>query len=149
MDYRIEQKEAFKAVVVSRRFEIPDIERKIPGFWREFFEKGLDKKLIPCYGLGTPYDSETGTIAFGIGCPPDMVKKMQDDFETWDIPSSKYIAFRINREKVVDEIEKVWKHINTKGIPIDGYEYSKVGFEIEDYAENGDIELWVPVEEKQ
>ena len=149
MDYKIVEKEAFKVVVKAKRFKDTAEERpsdKIPDFRKDFFAQGLDKKLTADWAYTSSFDEKTQTFKYGIGCPQDMVKKMQDDFEIWDIPASKWIVFKLVGDPAT-EIPKMWEHIFIKGLPTPEYETIN-SIDMEYLGDQDYCELWVSVREK-
>ena len=51
MNYKIEQMDAFTLCGVERSFKMDTSTSEIPKFWQEFFEKGLQQKVCPVFGI--------------------------------------------------------------------------------------------------
>ena len=72
MDYRIEKKEAFTAIVKAKTFGESST-GEISAFWSEYFAGGLAAKVPPMMGICGEKISEEGDFKYGIGCPEQNV----------------------------------------------------------------------------
>lgn len=166
MDYRIENKEAFKVVLRKKRFpkahEITT--REIAGFWTECSSDGTipaicryiaENNIFPGCIIGVSFDADpampNSDFPYGIGAHYNGEKIAEDYLSVETIPAHTYAVFRCVG-KMPEAFQKVYKYICTEFFPAS--EYKPYGIEIESYpsadTQNEDYtcEIWIAVEKK-
>jgi AraC family transcriptional regulator len=152
MDYRIEKKEAFNAIVKARMFG-ENSDKEIPAFWDEYFAQGLHKQIAGAMGVCGEV-MEGGKFMYGIGCPEEWLKgeNYPEGFESWAIPAATWAIFKCVGP-MPDSIQDMWKRIYSEWLPQSKYEIVP-GHYFEYYTE-GDTasadyisEIWIPIREK-
>lgn len=166
MDYRIEKRGAFKAVLKKKRFpkahEITT--REISKFWAECNEDGTISavlKYLPeenIFGkgiIGVSFDADpkmpNSDFPYGIGALYNGEKINEDYLSVETIPENTYAVFKCVG-KMPEAFSKVYKYICTEFFPAS--EYQPCGIEIESYpsadTSNDDYtcEIWIAVKKK-
>ena len=151
MDYRIENREAFDAVVMARSFG-EDAKAAVPSFWDEYFNKGLHKTVPPTMGVCGWHEPGSGNFKYGIGCEAASVNGVPDGFEIWPVPENTWAVFRCVGA-MPGAIGDMWTRIYGEWLPHAQYELApSCDFE---YYTDGDTaspdyvsEIWVPVKKK-
>ncbi|BCK01294.1 AraC family transcriptional regulator [Anaerocolumna chitinilytica] len=152
MDYRIEKKEAFEVVLMTRTFNYQNNMTDIPKFWSEYLESGLDEKVCGALGICLPMDDETKEFEYGIGCCKEFLSEVPEGFQVYTIPAYTWAIFRCVGP-MPGAIQDMWKRVYSEWLPQANYELVQ-GYDIENYTE-GDAsspdyvsEIWLPVKEK-
>ncbi|HAB59539.1 MAG TPA: AraC family transcriptional regulator [Lachnospiraceae bacterium] len=155
MDYKIEEKEAFKVVGIKRHYKGPEDNASVVGsLWDELNEKGL-LKVISDLSTGAPKgvhgfiqvlgDEE---VDYMIGSISD--KEPPEGMLIQVIPKSTWAVFELTGP-VNSTLEIAWKRIFTEWLPTSGYKYAEAidieCFPYEGYkgAEDYKFEIWLPV----
>ncbi|PAB61081.1 AraC family transcriptional regulator [Anaeromicrobium sediminis] len=156
MNYSIQEKEPFKIVGVSRRFNGENGEnfRKIPLFWDEVFKSGKYKILeenagsLGVLGVCTNFCQETKDFDYLIAVEGNEVEGLEGP-TTIEVPKLTWAIFE-SIGPLPESIQNVTKKIFTEWFPATGYEHA-CGPEIEVYyegdpqAEDYRSEVWVPI----
>lgn len=156
MDYRIENKQEFKVLVMSRMFTAETSSAEIPKFWNEFFSKGHNKIACGRFGVCCPPEKGNRQFKYSIGSYLNETSIKQSDvpsgFEILDIPAGTWAVFPCVGP-MPDSIQRLWKRVYSEWLPTSGYEIVP-GYDIEMYTE-GDVasadyksEIWLPVRKK-
>ena len=156
MDYRIENKQSFKVLVISRIFSAETSSAEIPKFWDEFFRKGFNKVSCGRFGICCPPEKGSKEFRYSIGnyLNESSVKQAEipAGFEILDIPAGTWAVFPCVGP-MPDSIQNLWKQIYSQWLPTSGYEIVP-GYDIEHYSA-GDVaspdyksEIWLPVRKK-
>lgn len=152
MDYKIVKEDSFNVVVKAKLFTEDESTEGCPAFWDEFFEEGLEKKLVPDLAVCGELSASGKEFSYGIGCREECVKEMSEDFETWTIPASTWAVFKCVGP-MPHAIQDMYKKIYSEWLPQSKYELAS-GKDFEKYFE-GDpqsadyvSEIWIPVKEK-
>ncbi|SHM01292.1 AraC family transcriptional regulator [Anaerosporobacter mobilis DSM 15930] len=155
MDYKIEEKEAFKVVGIKRHYKGPEDNASVVGsLWDELNEKGL-LKVISDLSTGAPKgvhgfihvlgDEE---VDYMIGSISD--KEPPEGMLIQVIPKSTWAIFELTGP-VNSTLEIAWKRIFTEWLPTSGYKYAEaIDIECFPYegfkgAEDYKFEIWLPV----
>jgi AraC family transcriptional regulator len=156
MEYRIENKQGFKVLAMSRMFTAETSSTEIPKFWNEFFSKGCNKVACGRFGICCPPEKGSRQFKYGIGNYLNETSADQSDvpagFEILDIPAGIWAVFPCIGP-MPDSIQNLWKRIYSEWLPTSGYEIVP-GYDIEMYtAGNVDSssyksEIWLPVKKK-
>lgn len=157
MDYRIESKNDFKVLAMSRIFTAETSTAEIPKFWSEFFQKGFNKISCGRFGICCPPEKGSKQFKYSIGnyLNESSVKpaEIPDSFDILEIPAGTWAVFPCVGP-MPDSIQSLWKRIYSEWLPTSGYEIVP-GFDVEMYtAGNVDSadyksEIWLPVRKKQ
>jgi len=156
MEYRIENKQDFRVLVMSRMFTAETSSAEIPKFWNEFFSKGCNKVACGRFGICCPPEKGSRQFKYGIGNYLNETSANQSDvpagFEILDIPAGIWAVFPCVGP-MPDSIQNLWKRIYSEWLPTSGYEIVP-GYDIEMYTE-GNVdssdyksEIWLPVKKK-
>jgi len=156
MEYRIENKQEFKVLAMSRMFTAETSSAEIPKFWNEFFSKGCNKVACGRFGICCPPEKGSRQFKYGIGNYLNETSADQSDvpagFEILDISAGTWAVFPCVGP-MPDSIQGLWKRIYSEWLPTSGYEIVP-GYDIEMYTE-GDVdssgyksEIWLPVKKK-
>ncbi len=159
MNYRIEQKDAFRMVGITERFVFGDEQSmcEIPLFWQRATEQGAFMPLLPLINqppfglLGVSHckaeDGFSYSIAVSTTAPaPDGMDEITAPACTWAI--FECIG------PMPDTIQSLQKRIMTEWLPTSGYEYADAP-DIEVYSESDmtaadyRCEVWLPVKQAE
>jgi AraC family transcriptional regulator len=159
MDYRIETREEFSLMVVSRAFLNEKINEEgnhdIPDFWDECAENGIFSKLKPYrlnddnYAACSSVSSEKNCFDYGIGVLCDKNAPVPQCFKVWTIDKGMWAVFQCIG-KDASSMDGVWENIYKEFLPQSGYEIRNYA-DFEYYPahrENVFCEIWVPVRKK-
>ncbi len=154
MNYRIETKESFRIIGVSRPLE-KEIENNfmvVPGMWQNAVTDGTVQKLaalmdtppMGLLGVSVCNDEEQWKYFIAVSST-----KTNDEFEEYLIPASTWAIF--SGSGTNQSIQELEKQIVTEWLPASGYEYANAP-DIEVYInpdpENAQYEVWIPVNKK-
>lgn len=152
MDYRIEKKEAFRVVGISRPL-VKDFEENfkvLPNMWQKAIADGTIQKLVALME-----DELMGVL--GVSICDDAVewryfiavastKEIDGNLEEYTIPAATWAVF--SGEGTGVSIQELVKRIGTEWLPNSGYEYDNAP-ELEVYfnddPQNTKYEIWVPI----
>ncbi len=145
MDYRIENKEAFKICAMVRDVSI-ETKSEIPKFWDEVKENGklkeISKDFTRCT-LGVCI-GENGAkeYRYGIGIEMEENDEQMPETEIIDVAKSKWVVFKCEGNKAED-INKLWSRIYKEYFVTSEYKQSmNIDFELYDEK---DTEIWIPI----
>lgn len=155
MNYRIERKEAFRVVGVSKPLD-KEIEKNfavVPFMWQEVAADGTIQKLVDLIdtevkgvlGVCVCEDEEPWKYFIAVASTKDA-----GEFETYRIPAFTWAVFP--GEGVCPQaIQELEQRIATEWMPNSGYEYAN-GLDVELYfspdSQNAKFEVWIPVIKK-
>ena len=164
MDYRIEEKEAFKVIGKIKTFSTKDESnlKEIPKFWASSKTDGTIGDLCD-YGLGSEFDGKILGICYGAGCDAEFTYSIAagyngktpvpDGFYINAIPARTWAIFKC-KGAMPDAIQDLWRKIYTEFFPTSDY-VPKNEMDFEVYSD-GDMnslayesEIWVAVEKQQ
>ena len=165
MDYRIEEKEAFKVICKKKQVTKPQSDTAaadISAFWGECSQNGTIEKLCQ-YGrfdnlqgvLGICFSEEMAGSGFpyGIGAEYNGAPVKGKEFDVIEIPAHTYAVFQC-KGKMPDAFKDTYQKICTEFFPQSNYEYNNsVELEVYPSAEiqdpNYTCEIWIAVNEKK
>lgn len=158
MEYRIEEKKAFKVMGVSGMFSYESANTEIPAFWDEQHVKATEKKVLGMYGIC--YDEEMAGNKFKYMIADDLDEEAaaEKGLEICEIPAHKWAIFPC-RGAMPMPLQEINRRIFSEWLPQNQYEIAE-GFNIEYYSNPADFkngmqdseyyaEIWMPVKEKQ
>lgn len=159
MDYRIEEKEAFKVLAKVRKFKNSIINQEgntdIPDFWSESKEKGVfkilqkDKSNDRIYGLCAPLSKESDEFAYGIGAEYAN-GEVPEGYEVWEVKPKLWAVFKCIGENP-ECIGETWDKIFKEFLPSSDYIMEDdVDYELytDDFEKECFCEVWIPVRRK-
>lgn len=156
MNYRIEQKEAFRIVGVSQPL-YSEIEKNfeiVPQMWQKAATDGTVQRLA------SMMDSEPkGILGISVcGCTEEWrywiaaasTQAAGDTLEEYTVPSFTWALFS-GAGQCPQAIQELEQRIMTEWLPTSGYEYDN-GPDVEVYfspdPQNAQYEVWIPVVKK-
>lgn len=155
MDYRIEKREKFRIIGVSKPLE-KELEKNfetVPKMWEEAVVSGTLQKLAgamdssPKGLLGISVCNEVEDWKYFIAVASE---KQLDGFEEYIIPEATWAIFEGQGTNI--SIQELEKKIITEWLPSSGYEYGNAP-DIEVYLnpdpQNAKFEVWIPVVRKE
>lgn len=146
MDYRIENKEAFKICAIVRNFSI-ETKNEIPRFWDEIKANGKLKKISKDFTrctLGVCIgENNAKQYKYGIGIEMQDDDKQIPETEIINVAKSKWVIFKCKGNKA-DDINELWSKIYKEYFPTSEYKQSmNIDFELYD---DKDTEIWIPID---
>lgn len=155
MNYRIEEKPAFRIVGVSVPLH-KNIEENfavIPSKWQEIAENGSLQRLISMMdtppmgvlGVSTCNDEEEWRYYIAVSS-----SQPKGDFEEYTVPAATWAVFPGSGTN--QSIQELERRIVTEWLPTSGYEYGSAP-DVEVYLNpdppNAQYEVWIPVVKKK
>lgn len=145
MDYRIENKEAFKICAMIKDFSI-ETKNEIPKFWDEIKANGklkeISKDFTRCT-LGVCIgENNAKEYRYGIGIEMQEGDEKISGTEIINVDKSKWVVFKCEGNKSED-INKLWTKIYKEYFVTSEYKQSmNIDFELYDEK---DTEIWIPI----
>ncbi len=152
MNYKMEQMDAFKVVGLEQSFHMDSSQQEIPKFWQAFFEKGLQQKIVPMFGICFDAD-QNGNFPYMIAEVLQPGKEVPEGMVVRELPALLWARFACVGP-MPGAIQAITKQIYSEWLPTNGtYEVAEY-VEIEMYSD-GDAsskdyysEVWIPVKKK-
>lgn len=155
MNYRVEQKEAFRIVGIAQPLE-KEIEKNfeiVPQMWQKAAMDGSVQKLAsmmnaqPMGLLGVSVCNDLEEWRYFIAVTTDQ--PAEDGLEAYAVPAATWAIF--SGEGTNISLQELEKRIVTEWLPTSGYEYGNAP-DIEVYLnadpQNAKYEVWIPVLKK-
>ncbi len=154
MNYRIENKEAFRIIGVSQPLS-QEIERNfeiVPGMWQHAVENGTLQKLaglmnqepMGLLGVSACNDREQWKYFIAVAST-----KSDDELEEYIVPAMTWAVFPGSGTNL--SIQELEQRIVTEWLPTSGYEYADAP-DVEVYLnpdpQDAQYEVWIPVRKK-
>lgn len=160
MNYRIEEKQAFKMAGIERIVSNKNGENfiVIPKFWEEFVAQGMDKNIHVPEGDGFhaimgygEHCGMNGTLSYMIGVFEEEgidysnLKEVAVPAATWAVFCTK------TSESCLPELHDIWKRIFSEWFPSSSYEHAPLPeCEIYNFTKGSEYaEVWIPVIKKE
>jgi AraC family transcriptional regulator len=155
MDYKMEEKEAFKVVGIKRHYKGPENDKSVVGaFWNDLNEKGL-LKVISDLSTATSKGVHGFIQVLGDEKVDYMIASISDKeppegMTSQVIPKSTWAIFQLTGP-VNSTLETTWKRIFTEWLPTSNYKYAEsIDIEYFPYegskgAEDYKFEIWLPI----
>lgn len=150
MDYKIEKKEAFDVLAMTRTFSEQTSTVEIPKFWTDFMQAGHSQ--VVCGVFGMCHGLSEGQFQYSIADPYTAGSEVPEGFEVIQVPAYTWAMFTCVGP-MPNAIQEMWKRVYSEWLPNSNYELVP-GFDIEMYTA-GDIhsadyisEIWIPVQQK-
>lgn len=158
MEYRIEEKAAFKVMGISRVFSYESANTDIPEYWDEVYVGAAHKIVMGMYGIC--FDAEMSGNQFRYMIADDLQEEAaaEGNLEAYEIPAHTWAVFPC-RGPMPLALQEVNRRIFSEWLPASRYELSE-GYNIEYYSNAADYkegtsdpeyyaEVWIPVREKE
>lgn len=153
MEYRIENKPAFRVVLKTRTFTEETNRKGIPRFWEEYKAQGLMAKVCGQFGVCLQVGEGAKEWEYGIGCEESLAGEIPEGFLTRDIPAHTWAVFPC-RGAMPDALQQLWGRVYSEWLPHAGYDllpdcdlelYTAGDTSSPDYYS----EIWLPVRKKE
>lgn len=154
MEYRIQEKKAFKVMGLSKMFSYESANADIPKYWNEIRYCTEGKALMGRYGIC--FDAEMAGDRFRYMIADDYQEEGAENLEEAKIPAHTWAVFSC-RGPMPSALQEVNRQIFAQWLPASRYEIAE-GYNIECYNdaanyEGGirdaayEAEIWLPVKE--
>lgn len=158
MEYKIEEKEAFKVIGLKENFSYEKAEQEIPKLWEQFFMKNTTQNIKPKYAINRDKSMEGNEFEYLIGDDFHEDLRIPKDFEIIEIPKFTWVIFscigpaNVKMQEINERIFKEW-------LPNSNDYEIAAGYNIELYSNPEDYkngvndekyysEIWIPVRKK-
>ena len=157
MEYRIEEKAAFKVMGLSQEFSYESANTDIPKYWDEVVLQAKERPVMGMYGVC--FDEEMAGNQFRYMVADDFIAGQAEEkgLEVYDIPAHTWAVFPC-RGAMPLPLQEVNRKIFSEWLPASSYEIAE-GYNIEYYSNPADYkngmqdseyyaEVWIPVKKK-
>ena len=158
MEYRVEEKPAFRVMGVSKMFSYETANADIPQYWDEIHVQAAVKPVEGMYGIC--FDEEMGGNRFRYMIADDLEegKAGEKKLETYEVPRHTWAIFPC-RGAMPLSLQEVNRRIFSEWLPAGNYEIAE-GYNIEYYSDSAEFkdgtqdpdyyaEVWIPVRERR
>ncbi len=158
MEYRVEEKPAFRVMGVSKIFSYETANADIPQYWDEIHVQAAVKPVEGMYGIC--FDEEMGGNRFRYMIADDLEegKAGEKNLETYEVPRHTWAIFPC-RGAMPLSLQEVNRRIFSEWLPASNYEIAE-GYNIEYYSDPAEFkdgtqdpdyyaEVWIPVRERR
>lgn len=158
MEYRVEEKPAFRVMGVSKIFSYETANADIPQYWDEIHVQAAVKPVEGMYGIC--FDEEMGGNRFRYMIADDLEegKAGEKNLETYEVPRHTWAIFPC-RGAMPLSLQEVNRRIFSEWLPAGNYEIAE-GYNIEYYSDPAEFkdgtqdpdyyaEVWIPVRERR
>lgn len=150
MDFRIEEKQGFNVLAMTRLFDEQTSSTEIPEFWKDFMAKGFSEYVCGTYGICHSF--EQGKFRYSIADAYVSGTPVPEGFEVLEIPALTWAMFTCVGPMPM-AIQATWQKVYGEWLPSSNYTVIP-GYDIEMYTP-GDVndaayrsEIWIPVKVK-
>lgn len=158
MEYRIEEKQAFKVMGISGMFSYESAYTDIPAFWDEKHVRAKEKRCLACMGYVLTEEMAGNQFKYMIADDLNEETAKKYGLEICEIPAHKWAVFPC-KGKMPMPLQELNRRIFSEWLPQNKYEIAE-GYNIEYYSNPADYqngmqdseyyaEIWMPVKEKQ
>ena len=158
MEYKIEEKDAFKVVGLKESFKYENAEQEVPKLWKKFFMKSVFSKVNAKYAVNMDLAMSNDSFDYLIGDDYKESEKQPKDFEVIEIPKLTWAIFPCigkASQSIRDINEKIFK----EWLPNSNDYEIAAGYNIECYSDPKDYkkgvedekyycEVWIPIKKK-
>ena len=158
MEYRVEEKPAFRVMGVSKIFSYETANADIPQYWDEIHVQAAVKPVEGMYGIC--FDEEMGGNRFRYMIADDLEEGEAEEknLETYEVPRHTWAIFPC-RGAMPLSLQEVNRRIFSEWLPASNYEIAE-GYNIEYYSDPAEFkdgtqdpdyyaEVWIPVRERR
>lgn len=157
MEYRIEEKPAFKVMGISKMFSYDSANADIPAFWDAMYVKAEKKPVMGMYGICYDEEMKGDSFRYMIADDFDSDAAKKGNLEVQEISAHMWAIFPC-RGPMPMPLQEVNRRIFSEWLPQNKYEIAE-GYNIEFYSNPADYkggtqdpdyyaEIWIPVKEK-
>ena len=158
MDYKIEEKQAFTVIGVSRTFQYEEATMEIPKLWNEHYATGKGATVCGMYGINIDEAMAGKEFEYLIADDYDGVSAVPDGFITKTIPAFTWAVFPCTGA-MPSAMQSTNQKIFSEWLPnCKDYEFA-AGYNIELYNDPTEYaqgvqddayysELWIPIKRK-
>lgn len=158
MEYKMEEKEAFKIIGLKGNFKYESANQDIPKLWERYFIKSEFHKIKPKYAINIDINRSGDSFDYIIGDEYHSGLKTPKDFEVIEIPKFTWVIFSCigpSSRKMPEINERIFK----EWLPNSNDYEIAAGYNIEMYSNPNDYkkgiddedyysEVWIPVKKK-
>lgn len=158
MEYKIEEKEAFKVVGLKDRFKYETASQDIPKIWEKFFVKNVCNRIKPKYAVNIDTSMGHDLFDYVIGDDYYPELKVPKGLEVIEIPEFTWVIFSCigpASAKMQETNERIFK----EWLPNSNDYEIAAGYNIEMYSDPKDYkkgiddekyysEIWIPIKKK-
>lgn len=157
MEYKIEEKKAFKVMGVSKDFSYENANADVPRFWDEAFLQAKERPVEGMYGVCFDEEMAGNRFRYMIADDYDAKKAEKKRLDVHEIKAHTWAVFPC-RGAMPLPLQEVNRRIFSEWLPASSYEIAE-GYNIEYYSNPADFkmgmqdpeyyaEVWIPVKEK-
>ncbi len=158
IEYRVEEKSAFRVMGVSKMFSYETANADVPQYWDEIHVQAAVKPVEGMYGIC--FDEEMGGNRFRYMIADDLEEGEagEKNLETYEVPRHTWAIFPC-RGAMPLSLQEVNRRIFSEWLPASNYEIAE-GYNIEYYSDPAEFkdgtqdpdyyaEVWIPVRERR
>ncbi len=158
IEYRVEEKSAFRVMGVSKMFSYETANADVPQYWDEIHVQAAVKPVEGMYGIC--FDKEMGGNRFRYMIADDLEEGEagEKNLETYEVPRHTWAIFPC-RGAMPLSLQEVNRRIFSEWLPASNYEIAE-GYNIEYYSDPAEFkdgtqdpdyyaEVWIPVRERR
>lgn len=157
MEYKIEEKKAFKVMGISKVFSYENANTDVPRFWDEAFLQAEERPVEGMYGVCFDEEMAGNRFRYMIADDYDAKKAEKKKLDVHEIKAHTWAVFPC-RGPMPLPLQEVNRRIFSEWLPASSYEIAE-GYNIEYYSNPADFkmgmqdpeyyaEVWIPVKEK-
>ena len=158
MNYKIEKKESFTVLAVSKKLHYETCRQEIPAFWKEHYEKGGSKYVCGMFGINIDEKMGNDDFEYLIADLYDPTAEILEGFMTRTIPAFTWAVFSCDGPMPA-ALQDANTKIFSEWLPaLREYEFA-AGYCVEMYDapdkypkgtldENYHSEIWIPIRKK-
>ncbi len=157
MEYRIEEKKAFKVMGISKDFSYANANAEIPQFWNEAFIQAEERPVLGVYGVCFDEEMAGNKFRYMIADDYDAKKAEEKKLDVHEIKAHTWAVFPC-RGAMPLPLQEVNRRIFSEWLPASSYKIAE-GYNIEYYSDPAKYkmgmqdpeyyaEVWIPVKEK-
>lgn len=157
MEYRIEKKQAFKVMGISKNFSYENANAEVPQFWNEVFMQAKERTVLGMYGVCFDEEMAGNEFSYMIADDYNAGQAEAKKLDVHEIKEHTWAIFPC-RGPMPLPLQEVNRRIFSEWLPASSYEIAE-GYNIEyysnpEYFTNGMqdseyyAEVWIPVKEK-
>ncbi len=157
MEYRIEEKTAFKIMGISMDFSYENANTEISKFWDKLFIQKAERPVMGMYGICFDEEMVGNQFHYMIADDLDNEQAEKKHLDVHEIKAHTWAVFPC-RGAMPLPLQEVNRRIFSEWLPASSYEIAE-GYNIEFYSNPADFkmgmqdpeyytEVWIPVKEK-
>ena len=154
MEYRIEEKKAFKVMGISKDFSYENANADIPQFWNEVLAQPEESPVMGMYGVCLDEEMSGNMFRYMIADDFDAEQAAKKKLDIHEIGEHTWAVFPC-RGPMPLPLQEVNRRIFSEWLPASAYEIAE-GYNIEYYSNPADFkngtqdleyyaEIWIPV----